>query len=470
MSRYLKITYRIIITAVCMLAVVHFSTELTADDEKAFLHEEKLIETERGAMLYDELPGGTRLLVLEIPSSPVAFGMISVKVGGRYESERNAGISHLLEHLMFREVDGYSRLAPIRETGGSVNALTDMELTTYYFTVLPQHFDRSMYSLTDLVTDPHFTAEDLEAEREVVLEELAQGMNDPRALVLTQLVKEIFPDSPMNSFVIGTEESLDAINYDDIRTFYDTYYSPANMTVVAAGRFDAQSTMKKLRTLFEREAPKTAPSTQFEVPEPALNTLIKKIPIKQSFYIYGFLTPGKNSDDFFAMEVFDILFASGVHSRLHRRIVSEKGYTEQIYPNWYAYSNTGIWAVFLSVDPDDTDDVSSLVREEMHALKTGKFSQSELTAAKRALAARVKINLDKPEDLAWFHLENLTYRNTTMTVNEYVQAIDRVRTEDIMRIGRMYCSDDRTITIEMKPARGVERLFLILKYLTTKTI
>ncbi len=170
------------------------------------------------------------------------------------------------------------------------------------------------------------------------------------------------------------------------------------------------------------------------------------------------------------MEVFDILFASGVHSRLHRRIITESGYTEQLYTNWYAYSNTGIWAVFLSVDPDDMDAVRSLIQDEMAALKRGMFSLSEFEAAKRALIARVKLNLDRPEDLAWFQLENLTYRNMIMTVSEYVQALENVQKEDVMRIGRVYFSDEKTITIEMRPARGPERLFLILKYLTTKSL
>jgi predicted Zn-dependent peptidase len=439
-------------------------------DMAAFEHAAHVIDTERGTLFFDELEGGTRVLLLEIPSAPVTYGMISVKVGGRYESVQHAGISHLLEHLMFKEHGENSRLEHIRMTGGSVNAVTDMELTSYYFTVLPQHFDQSLSALTALVTEPVFTEQDLESEREVVLEELAQGMNDPRALVLTQLVKQIFPDSPMNSFVIGTKESIEAITYDQLRDFYNTYYTPANMTIVAAGRLNAVKTMQRLRALYGEMDRQPAPTSQFEVPQPAMNRLTKKIPIKQSFFIYGFLTPGKNSADFFAMEVFDILFASGVHSRLQRRIVIEQGYTEQIYPNWYSYSNTGIWAVFLSVHPDDIGAVRELVDEEMQVLTEGRFGESELAAAKRALATRMRLNLDKPEDLAWFHLENLTYSNRIMTAGEYVKALEQVGVEDIMRIGRTYCADDRTITIEMTPAKGVERLYILLKYLTTKTL
>jgi predicted Zn-dependent peptidase len=428
------------------------------------------IEIDRGIMIHDVLPNGTQLLVIELPSSTVAYGMISVKVGGRYETEQNAGISHLLEHLILKESDKPGRLARIRETGGTVNALTDMELTSYHFTVLPEHFEDSMAMLSRIVLNPHFDEQDLEQEREVVLEELAMGLNDPRALVLTQLVREIFPGSPLASFVIGTKQSINCITYAEILELYSTYYTPANMIVIAAGKVHARETLQQLRALFSAGEMKPSPPVEFEVPKPALNRLTKKIPIKQSFIIYGSLTPGKTDDDFFAMEVLDILFGSGVHSKLYRRIVMEGGYTEQLYPNWYAYSNTGIWAVFLSLHPDDMDTVSSLMKEETDSLRRGTFGSMELESAKRALIARVKLNLDRPEDLAWFQLDNLTHRNRAISVSEYVQALQRVQKGDIMRVAQNYFSDDRMVTIEMLPARGPGRLFLLLKYLVTKSI
>jgi predicted Zn-dependent peptidase len=126
--------------------------------------------------------------------------------------------------------------------------------------------------------------------------------------------------------------------------------------------------------------------------------------------------------------------------------------------------------VFLSVDPDDMDATRSLIQDEMDALRRGHFSPTEFETAKRALIARAKLNLDRPEDLALFQLENLVYRNRIMSISEYVHALQNVQREDVMRIGRIYCSDEKTVTIEMQPARGLERLFLLLKYLTTKSL
>jgi predicted Zn-dependent peptidase len=213
-----------------------------------------------------------------------------------------------------------------------------------------------------------------------------------------------------------------------------------------------------------------APDRNLVVPKPAINRLIKKIPINQSFYVYGALTPGKHEAGGYAMEVLDVLFGTGVSSRLHRRIVTEGGFTEQLYPNWYSYSNTGIWAVFLSLDPGDMSHVAAIIRSEMADLQSGAFSSLELAEAKKALINRVLISLDRPEDIAKFQLENLAYRNRILTVSEYVEALEKVTSRDIVETARTYFSDDRTVTIEMKPAKGPGRWFLILKYLTTKSI
>jgi predicted Zn-dependent peptidase len=427
-------------------------------------------DMDRGTLVHDRLENGVQLLVMEIPSSTVAYGMVAVRVGARYEEAENAGISHLLEHLLFRESAGSENLNRIRSSGGTVNALTDMELTSYHFTVLPHHFNGSMKGLAHLVLEPQFSPDDLEREREVVLEELAMGRNDPRAVVLMQLVREIFPDSPLNSFVIGTRESIESIGHAQIEEFYRTHYIPGNMIVIAAGKVRAPETLQFLRSLFGGLEPRSIPVQNFVVPEPALNSLVKKIPINQSFYVFGTLTPGRSAKEYRAMEVLHALLVSGTNSRLHRRVVLEEGYTEQLYPQWFSYSNTGIWAVFLSVRPGDMEAVSGLIADEIDAVKRGGFSDEELETAKEGLVSRATISLDRPEDLARFQLENLVYGNPPMTLAEYAGTLRGVSRREVMETAQACFTEERTVTIEMKPARGPERWLLILKYLTTKSL
>jgi predicted Zn-dependent peptidase len=410
---------------------------------------------------------------MEMPFATVAHGMIAVKVGGRYETEANAGISHFLEHLLFKESDETDRFGPldaIRKTGGSVNAMTDMEVTTYYFTVLPEHFDTAMEALAGLVLQLQFSSGDFERERKVVLEELAMGKNDPRALVLAQLVREIFPGSPLANLVIGTEESIEGITETAVRDFHDTYYIPGNMTVIAAGNIDAADKLEWMRALFQNKPSGTVTTPAFEKPEPAVNAIAKKIPINQSFYIYGALAPGRNSDDYYTMEVLHALFGSGVNSRLHRRLVTEQGITEQLYPLWYTYSNTGIWAVFLSVGPEDVDRVAYIVDEEMLSIQRGEAGTAELEAAKQAVISRKLLSVDRPEDIARFQLDNLLYRDRVIPISEYIDSIEEVSGNDVSELARYYFSAENRVTIEMEPVHGPRRWLLILKYLITKRL
>ncbi len=411
-----------------------------------------------------------KILALPRPSSTVAYGMIAVKVGGRYETEKLAGISHLLEHLILKDSKHFNSLAEIRETGGNVNGLTDMELTSYFFTVLPENYELAMNALSRMLLNPQFTLYDLIREREVVLEELATGLNDPRALVLTQLVREVFPRSPFTNFVIGTKRSLKRISMNDVQSFYNTYYVPQNMIVIAAGKIDTVKVLNQMRSLFGGLKKQGAPQKQFEVPTPAVYHLTKKIPINQSFYVWGSLTPGKESDDYYVMRIMDILFGSGVNSRLYNRIVSEEGFTEQLYPIWFSYSNTGAWAVLLSINPDNLVEVSSIIYEEMELIQKGKFTDEYLETVKRALISKLQLSLDSPKELALFHLENIINRKEVTSVGEYIESIEAVSRNDVIDLAKTYFSSEKTVTIEIIPAKGPEKLFLILKYLATKSI
>jgi len=423
--------------------------------------------TDSHTMLYEELENGLKVIIIEIPRSPVSIGMIGCKVGGRYEPESRAGISHLLEHLMFKESKDMAPVTAIRSMGGSVNALTDYELTTYYFTVLPQAFTGAMAELSSMVLMPQFDRKDLADEREVVLEELARGKNDPRALVLSSLVRKIFPTSPLKNLVIGAERSIRQITLDELYQFYRAYYVPGNMAVVCAGAVDTDRTMDLIRTLFGGAAPSPVPEISFTAPEIAVNNLTRRIPVSQAFHIAGALSPGKGDDDYYAMMILDLLLGTGINSRLFQRIAVEEGLTEELYPFWYTLSDTGIWAMMLSIDPDDIERVKGVVREEIAKVRMGTVTEEEIDNAKRALIARELIKLDTPMEIARFELETLAYRNSVMGIEEHIENIRATTRSDVIRAAEKYFCSENSVTVTLQPAYAPESWFLMLKIVLT---
>jgi zinc protease len=428
--------------------------------------------TESGShtIVYEELENGLQVIIVEIPDSPVSIGMIGCKVGGRYEPESHAGISHLLEHLLFREGEAIAPVTEIRKMGGIVNALTDYELTTYYFTVLPSRFEEAMTALSSMVLDPGFDGKDLAGERKVVVEEIARGKNDPRALVLSSLIRKIFPDSPLKNLVIGTEQSVRRITLDDLYRFYSAYYVPANMVVVCAGDLDTDRTSGLIHSLFGSTAPSPVPEVVFETPAIAVNNLTRKIPVNQAFYIAGALSPGRTDDDYYPMMILDLLLGSGTNSRLYRRIVTGEGLTQELYPFWYTLSDSGIWAAMLSLDPDDMERVKTIVQEEVSSLRNGAVSDQEIEDAKQALIARELIRLQTPMEISRLALEALVFNDCVIGIDEHIENIRKVNRSDVIGASRRYFASENSITVTLVPAEAPQSWFLMLKILLTREL
>jgi|GEM_PF-1747962 len=425
-----------------------------------------VIPMERGRLMVEPLECGATLLAIEIPDAPVCHGMIAVKVGGRYEADEYAGISHLLEHLVIRKGKDSASLAKIREAGGSVNAVTDFEMTSYYFTVLPEFFTDSIAALADMVLSPGFDEQDLRSERKVVMEELGAHTNDPRLAVLPALIRKVFPSSPLTNLVIGNKKSVSRITLQDLYRFHRTYYTPSNLIVAGAGNINGMDMLVSMRALLSDMEKKEPPLHTFGPPETALHTLYRKIPVRQSFHIYGAVVPGINSESYPAMEMLSVLLGSGVNSRMHRRLVVQDGFTNQLYQYWFSLSDTGVWAVFISLNPEDSAQARAAAAEEIRRVTAGDYSDRELQNARDALLAETLIRLDKPWDLLNFEVENLAFRGEIATIPEYTAQIREVDRADISQVARSF-SEENLITIFLEPARGPGRIYITLKYLLT---
>jgi predicted Zn-dependent peptidase len=445
---------------------------LIPENSRGFEEKEVRSVTKSGrhTLHYEELGNGLRLLVIEMPESPVCVGTVGFAVGGRYEPEDRSGISHLLEHLLFRGDGGSSRVNAIRRMGGSVNALTGYELTYYYFTVLPRHFDDSLSALIGMALGPDFDGNDLKKEREVVLEELARGKNDPRALALFSLVRRIFPSSPLKNLVIGTKRSVRSISLDDLYRFHDAYYTPSNMVVICAGRLDAVKTARDIRARFEATARVPVPTVPFGPPAIAVHELTRKIPADQAFYIQGALSPGRADRDHYPMEVLDLVLGSGKNSRLQKKITAQEGITEEIFTFRHTLSDTGIWTVMCSTNPADIQRVKRLVTEEIALVRGGDLTDQEVNDAKRALIARESIRLDSPKELSVFELENLVFRDEAVPFEAHIERIGRISREEVLKVAQTYLSDENSVSVSLLPAPSTERLFLLLQIAVTGEI
>ena len=242
------------------------------------------------------------------------------------------------------------------------------------------------------------------------------------------------------------------------------------MIVVCAGAIDAEPTMRLVESLFGNLLPSPIPDISFEEPEIAVANLTKEIPVNQAYHITGILVPGKSEEDYYEMMLLDTLLGSGVNSRLYKRIVIEEGLTEELYPFYYTLSDTGIWAIMLSVEPEDIERADKIINEEIKGVRDGLFNEHELNIAKQALTSRLLITLDRPMELARFELENLAFRKNIFTHQDHIKRLESVSSQDVILAARRHLTADNTVTISLKPAPVPNRWFLILKLLLTEEL
>lgn len=421
-------------------------------------------------LYFDVLPNGMKILIVEMPESTTSYGAVAIRVGGRYEPESHAGISHLLEHMIFKEDPETKPLSRIRETGGEVNAITELELTKYYFIVRPEYFRDSMDSLVRMVLKPVFIEEELKKEREVVIEELLRAKNDPRSMVLVDIINKIFPDSPISNLIIGNKRSIKNITLKDLKVFHTQYYVPENMVIVAAGNLKVDETASDLYTLLGNLERMAIPGHAFSTPHIAVYELEKKIPVNQELIIFGGLFPEIIPDAYPAIEVLENMIFSGTNSRLYRKIVIEKGITDDLYNIVFPLSDCRIWAVFMSLNPGDSDRALKIIREEIGSILRGEFSENELEDAKKAIISKLLIDLDTPEGIANFMLTNLLLRDRIITPFEHARDLHNLKKDELVKMAKRYFISENLVTISLKPAKGLSKWYIALKFLATKKL
>jgi predicted Zn-dependent peptidase len=287
-------------------------------------------------------------------------------------------------------------------------------------------------------------------------------------MVLVDIINEIFPDSPVSNLVIGNKRSIKNVTLEDLKVFHTSYYVPENMMVLAAGNLRIEEMASYLLTMMGSLERRPTPEHVFTTPHIAINELEKKIPVNQELLIYGGILPEITLDDYPAVEVLEALIFSGVNSRLYRKIVIEKGITDDLYDMIFPLSDCRIWAVFMSLNPGDTDKALNIIREEIGSVLLGEFSESELEDAKKSIIAKLFIDLDAPEDLANFMLTNMLLRNRIITPFEHARDLRDLKRDDVVKMAKRYFIPENLGTISLKPAKGLSKWYIALKFLATK--
>jgi predicted Zn-dependent peptidase len=319
-----------------------------------------------------------------------------VGTGSRDETGPLAGASHFLEHLLFKGTDTRSARSiaeAIDEVGGDMNAFTTKEYTAFYLRVLSDALDTGLDILSDIMWQPAFRPEEIEAERQVILEEILMHADEPADLVHEVLAEALWPGHPLGRDVLGSEESIEGLARDDIASFHAHHYRPGNIVLAAAGDFAPEALVAGIEDRFGGGTGGGRPQREAPV-QPLRSRAVLTRPTEQAHLMVGCRAFDQDDEDRYALSVLDHVLGGGMSSRLFQEIREERGLVYSVYSYRALYQGTGALAVYAGTAPTRAQEVLGLINDELDRIADRGITDRELTMAKTHLRGSLALALE----------------------------------------------------------------------------
>ncbi len=412
------------------------------------------------------LDQGLRVVTTPMPHTRSASISVFINAGSRYESDRVAGISHFVEHMLFKGTNHRSTPKEISEAiegvGGVLNAATDKELTVYWAKVPSQHFDLAMDVLSDNLLNSKMDPADLEREREVIVEELNMIYDSPTDLVNTMIDEVVWPDQPLGRDTAGTRESVAGITREDILSYMSGHYGPLTTVVAVAGCVTREQVEEAANRYFGHWS-SLANGSWFPAVDgqsgPRVSLKSKRT--EQANLCLAVQGLPSEHPDRYAQDVMNNILGEGMSSRLFLQIREKLGLAYDVHSYVNHFRDTGSHVVFAGVDTKKANQTVQAILEELAKLREG-VPEEELYRAKESMKGRLLLRLEDTRAVAsWTGAQELM-RNAIMTVDEAVALIDSISAEDIQRVARHLFARDRLNLAIVGPYRSEDRFLNLL--------
>jgi predicted Zn-dependent peptidase len=389
------------------------------------------------------LPNGLRILTESIPAMrSVSFG-VWVGIGSRDETPALSGVSHFLEHLLFKGTKRRSALdisAQIEAVGGETNAFTAKEYTCYYARVLDADLPLAIDVVCDLVTDSVLTEADVETERGVILEEIAMHDDEPGDEVHDVFTEAVYGHHPLGRQISGTVASISALTRKQIHGFYRKRYRPEAMVVAAAGNLEHAKVVRAVRAAFERAegdapaAPAPRRTHTNRVPTRSGQVVVRNKDTEQAHLVLGCTGYPRQHEDRFALGALNNVLGGGMSSRLFQQIREQRGLAYSVYSFTSQYSDSGLFGVYAGCAPGKVEEVLAITRDELARVAAEGVTDAEVERGKGMLKGAVVLGLeDTGSRMSRLGKGELLY-DELLAVDDVLRHVDAVNPEQVRRV------------------------------------
>jgi len=382
------------------------------------------------------LDNGIHVVTHDFPQlETVAIG-VWVRAGARDEQESENGVAHLLEHMAFKGThrrDAYRIAAEIESAGGEINAATAMESTAYYARVLKDDWPLALDILADIISDPVFDPEELEREKDVILQEIAAANDTPDDLVFDLAQAASYPGHPLGRPILGTAGRVESYGSRSMVSYRGAHYGGGRMVVAAAGRLDHDALVGLAERLFAGFRPgdpavRAAPAFQGG---PSLAAR----PLDQAHIVLSFPSVGYHDDDIYGVQVLSSVLGGGMSSRLFQEVRERRGLCYSVFSSASAYEDTGLFTVYAATAPEKAGELASVASDVMLSL-TEAVEADEIARAKAQIKAGLVMSLESASARADQIARQFLAFGRVPEMAEIIAKVERVGEEDIVRLAQ----------------------------------
>jgi len=380
-----------------------------------------------------------------------------ITVGSGNETPENNGISHFLEHMLFKGTKNRTAkeiAQSLESLGGGINASTGKEVSLYTAHVLDENIDIAVDVLTDILQNSNLEKHDMELEKHVILAEINHAREDPEELLLDYFYKNLFYNHPLGFFIYGTPENVTKFKRSDLKNYLDSEYSPNRMVFAAAGNINHERFVELVVKAYDHHHNNNkVPISTTVSPQKIDKTTFELDSIHQGHICMGVRTFGYNDQRKYALILLDVLLGGGMSSRLFQNIREKYGFAYNVYSFTDIMAQTGAFGIYMACANDKVEKSIELITNELNKLKTEPIKNEELELIKSQVKGNIILGLESSARRMRKIGEKEIYNGHHYTIDEIIEKINKIKPVQLTELANELFQESKFCTTILTPSK-----------------
>ncbi|HKJ66775.1 MAG TPA: pitrilysin family protein [bacterium] len=384
----------------------------------------------------------------------VAIG-VWVEVGSRDENPENNGIAHFMEHMVFKGTENrtpFEIANTIESLGGNINAFTGKELTCFYARVLDEHLPQAISVLSDILLHPLFLPDDIEKEKSVVREELADVEDTPSDLIHEYFIAQMYPAHPLGYSILGNRHSIQNFSRELIKEFTGRFYLPERIVVSVAGHVDHDHLLELVNQYLGGFSPAVSNPRTLVPPQGAATGIREyRDGMQQAHLISGVRTFSYSDPRRYALLVLNTILSGGMSSRLFQNIREKYGFVYSIYSFVDFFTDNGVFGVYIGTEKSQVDFMQEQITEELRQMSDALVSDGEVQKVKSQVKGSLVLSLENMFSRMNRLAKQDIYYKEFQTIDQYIAQVEEVTADDIRNLAGELFQEEQMVTSILRP-------------------